>query len=724
MAIYDLGTASLAANGEVTGVGTTWKAPLTLIRVGATIVFKTEPVQIYTIAEIISDTQVNVYNPNSETVPAGTGYAILAHDGITVQGLAQDVAETLRYYQSRETEVSTAVDIFKDFDQDKFSNDVSQVNTQFGEIVTISAQVSADSAQVTADKNSAAASAISASNDKDSAAASAQEAADYAASLDTQNLLKKDLSLSDLTDKQLSRQNLDVYSKSEVDNNILVFRNELSKTGGSSLIGANGYSNLQDNLDALNLVPTNGAISISTAKSSQIKANSILLRFKYGTVNYRATGVNGVPGSGNAHTFYDASGKGFTISEPKRQKNTDGIVAFSEVWTALDLDPTLFEKASDLGVGTFMFYTWTAGVDTYRSFLDLARLYGFDVILQAVPNSTYSSNLDSDFAKLSPLFSHEAVVGLYLFDEPDLSTYPLTRQGKIIQKARSLSTLPLYSASNAEANYESVPLHMDIDYVFTSQYAHFIGPIGIRRYAATAWSSMEEEGVREGRIIPLLTAYWYENEAASLNKPQIRSVNNFICKNFSKIGMWAFYADKNGHFLESNQEIYDLVKDSLANRKSKIKSTRLIRTFFRKSNNLPDNSYKYQTKPVLAPDVFWLGGESISTWNADAGVLRLQAGQQFIVNFGQQVRLESLVSFFTDNNGGSNAATFALIFNPRVNNGRQYGTTVTTNGGGIVEWIFSDLVNPPHLVDSVAIKLLSSGGGDYLILERLGFVCN
>lgn len=105
MAIYDLGTASLAANGEITGVGTTWKAPLTLIRVGATIIFKTSPLKIYTISEIISDTQINVYNPNSETVPAGTGYAILAHDGITVQGLAQDVAETLRYYQSKETSI-------------------------------------------------------------------------------------------------------------------------------------------------------------------------------------------------------------------------------------------------------------------------------------------------------------------------------------------------------------------------------------------------------------------------------------------------------------------------------------------------------------------------------------------------------------------------------------------------------------------------------------------
>lgn len=254
MAIYDAGTASLAADGTVTGVGTTWKAPLTLIRVGATIVFKTEPVKIYTISEIISDTQVNVYNPNSETVPAGTGYAILAHDGITVQGLAQDVAETLRYYQSRESEVATAVDIFKNFDQDKFSSDVNQVNTQYGEIVTIGNQVSSDAAQVTADKDAAASSAASASSDKDAAAASAQQAADYAASLDTQNLLRKDLALSDLTDKELARQNLDVYSKSQIDTTL---------TSGDSFgyLGAFNYAQLRSYSGSLNYVHVRGRSS-------------------------------------------------------------------------------------------------------------------------------------------------------------------------------------------------------------------------------------------------------------------------------------------------------------------------------------------------------------------------------------------------------------------------------------------------------------------------------
>ncbi|WVX92959.1 hypothetical protein [Escherichia phage TR3] len=173
MAIYDLGTASLAANGEVTGVGTTWKAPLTLIRIGATIVFKTEPVQIYTISEIISDTQVNVYNPNSETVPAGTGYAILAHDGITVQGLAQDVAETLRYYQSRETEVADAVDAFNNFDSADFESKVAQVNTQHGDVVSIGAQVSSDATQVSNDVSSSQINATNASSAADRAEAAA-----------------------------------------------------------------------------------------------------------------------------------------------------------------------------------------------------------------------------------------------------------------------------------------------------------------------------------------------------------------------------------------------------------------------------------------------------------------------------------------------------------------------------------------------------------------------
>lgn len=289
MAIYDLGTASLAANGEVTGIGTTWKAPLTLIRVGATIVFKTEPVQIYTISEIISDTKINVYNPNSETVPDGTGYAILAHDGITVQGLAQDVAETLRYYQSRETEVSTAVDIFKDFDQDKFSNDVNQVNTQFGEIVTIGAQVSSDASQVSADKDSASASAASASLDKEAAAASAQEAADYAASLDTSNLLRKDLNFSDVSDKALARANMDLWSKTQLaDTSDAAFGDALVGVM-APFDGASARTQHDKNSDYLDLLDFGIDITGNLDVGSQLQALADTLHASNRTLTLRGT---------------------------------------------------------------------------------------------------------------------------------------------------------------------------------------------------------------------------------------------------------------------------------------------------------------------------------------------------------------------------------------------------------------------------------------------------
>lgn len=150
MAIYDLGTASLSANGEVTGVGTTWKAPLTLIRVGATIIFKTNPLKIYTISEITSDTSLAVYNPKSETVPAGTGYAILAHDGISVQGLAQNVAETLRYYQSKETSIQGLLDFIgqDSFDWPRFEKLANQSVT--GAADALASQIAAAESAATA----------------------------------------------------------------------------------------------------------------------------------------------------------------------------------------------------------------------------------------------------------------------------------------------------------------------------------------------------------------------------------------------------------------------------------------------------------------------------------------------------------------------------------------------------------------------------------------------
>ena len=116
--IYTTGT--IAINGNtVTGTGTDFSAPLSLIRVGCTLIAVSDPIQIFTITEIKSGTELSVTPSANPAIPAGTKYSILLSDSISVDGLAQDVAETLRYYQSQETEVAEALEWSQDHIADK-----------------------------------------------------------------------------------------------------------------------------------------------------------------------------------------------------------------------------------------------------------------------------------------------------------------------------------------------------------------------------------------------------------------------------------------------------------------------------------------------------------------------------------------------------------------------------------------------------------------------------
>ena len=126
MAIYRTGQASMDAQGYITGYDTKWREQLTLIRPGATIVFLTQPLQIAVITEVINDTSIRAITTGGAVVTR-SNYAILLHDSITVDGLAQDVAETLRYYQSKETEIADALEFFRDFDLEGFKDLVNQV---------------------------------------------------------------------------------------------------------------------------------------------------------------------------------------------------------------------------------------------------------------------------------------------------------------------------------------------------------------------------------------------------------------------------------------------------------------------------------------------------------------------------------------------------------------------------------------------------------------------
>lgn len=116
--IYTTGT--IAINGNtVKGTGTNFSEPLSLIRVGCTLIAISNPIQIFTVTEIKSGTELSVTPAANPAIAAGTKFSILLSDSISVDGLAQDVAETLRYYQSKETEVAEALEWSQEHIADK-----------------------------------------------------------------------------------------------------------------------------------------------------------------------------------------------------------------------------------------------------------------------------------------------------------------------------------------------------------------------------------------------------------------------------------------------------------------------------------------------------------------------------------------------------------------------------------------------------------------------------
>ncbi len=167
--IYTTGT--IAINGNtVTGTGTNFSAPLSLIRVGCTLIAIGNPVQIFTITEIKSGTVLSVTPAANPAIAAGTKFSILLSDSISVDGLAQDVAETLRYYQGKETEIATAVEWWEEFGGD------GQMDQLLANIRAETAKSTANAQKTESDKNAAAASKTAAANSATAAKAS-QDAA-------------------------------------------------------------------------------------------------------------------------------------------------------------------------------------------------------------------------------------------------------------------------------------------------------------------------------------------------------------------------------------------------------------------------------------------------------------------------------------------------------------------------------------------------------------------
>ncbi|GAL60554.1 hypothetical protein EV102420_48_00010 [Pseudescherichia vulneris NBRC 102420] len=96
--IYTTGT--IAGSGStLTGTGTNFAAAGSLIRNGCTVIVLTNPAQVFQITGVTNATQLAVTPAVNPAIPAGTRYAILLSDSLSVDGLAQDIAETFGMYQ-------------------------------------------------------------------------------------------------------------------------------------------------------------------------------------------------------------------------------------------------------------------------------------------------------------------------------------------------------------------------------------------------------------------------------------------------------------------------------------------------------------------------------------------------------------------------------------------------------------------------------------------------
>lgn len=276
MALYRTGTAAMDAQGVITGTGTKWREPLSLIRTGATIVFLTTPLKLAVISDIVSDTEMKAIQTDGDPVENGN-YVILLNDSLTVDGMAQDVAETLRYYQSKETVIEEAIEFFKNFDLKTLQDLVNKVNADAQQVANDKAateqlknetQQIKDSAvsetqqikdaavnetnQIKADtdaiktqtqqiKDSAVAeigsikneavnardaakesqlaaeqSNVAAGNAKQGAETARDEARQWAQQVNPENLLHKDQNLNDLANKYLAREALKVEAVNSV----------------------------------------------------------------------------------------------------------------------------------------------------------------------------------------------------------------------------------------------------------------------------------------------------------------------------------------------------------------------------------------------------------------------------------------------------------------------------------------------------------------------------
>lgn len=311
MALYRVGQASMDANGVVTGYGTKWMEPLSLIRKEATMMFLTaQGIHLAVISEIISNTEIRAIATGGAVV-ARTDYAILIHDSLTVDGMAQDVAETLRYYRSKESEFAHLIEVIEDLDMveiekkvtemrdllsksnavllkvegkaaevqlnaNKVASELAEVQKLHGQTTTLKDQAQQSAKAAEASKNAAAAEVTKAAaevakskTEADRSKTEADRAASLANQIDPSKLARIDRNLADLTDKTAARRNLSLDRFQQSQGLTLVASPDDSKVIVAYDDGRWGYYN-RGTTDAIALAVNAGGTGARDAATARV----------------------------------------------------------------------------------------------------------------------------------------------------------------------------------------------------------------------------------------------------------------------------------------------------------------------------------------------------------------------------------------------------------------------------------------------------------------------
>lgn len=275
MAIYRTGQASMDAQGYITGYGTKWREQLTLIRAGATIMFLTNPVKIGVITEVVSDTSIRAITTGGAVV-ARTDYVILLHDSLTVDGLAQDVAETLRYYQGRETEFAHFIEFLQDFDFAKLEDLTNQTKASAAAAKTSETNAKASENAALASKNAAKTSETNAKASENAALASknAAKTSETNAKASETNAASSKAAAANSATAARASQDAAKVSETNAESSKVAAANSASAAKTSETNAANSKTAAASSASAAKTSETNAKASENAAKASQTAAKT------------------------------------------------------------------------------------------------------------------------------------------------------------------------------------------------------------------------------------------------------------------------------------------------------------------------------------------------------------------------------------------------------------------------------------------------------------------